>query len=183
MKSKTGAFLLALGWLIADQASKAWAASGALDRPIEVVPGLLRLTLGYNSGALFGILAGLTGPWRMVLLLGLPSLAVALMVYLLWRSEAADGLARPALAVMLGGAVGNMVDRVVHGRVVDFIDVHAGFEPLHSWLVGIFGTSRWPTFNVADVGLSCGALLLVAASLRAGRNAAPEARSDASLSD
>ncbi|MDQ7006132.1 MAG: signal peptidase II [Acidobacteriota bacterium] len=183
MRSTKGAFLLALGLLAADQASKAWAASGALDRPVELVPGLLRLTLGYNSGALFGILADLTGPPRTLILLGIPCLAVGLMVYLLLRTGAADRTARLALAIMLGGALGNLVDRILHGRVVDFIDVHAGFEPLHSWLVGIFGTSRWPTFNVADMGLSCGALLLLASSLGFSRAPRTEARDDAPLPD
>ncbi|NJN64754.1 MAG: hypothetical protein HC882_07665, partial [Acidobacteria bacterium] len=65
------------------------------------------------------------------------------------------------LALILGGACGNVLDRLIFGHVIDFIDVYAGWEPALSQLVAWFGTNRWPTFNVADIGLVTGACLLL----------------------
>ena len=72
-----------------------------------------------------------------------------------------DGAVFPVTASLKGGAVGNVLDRLIFGYVVDFIDVYAGWEWCRMWFVDIFGTNRWPTFNVADIGLCVGATLLI----------------------
>lgn len=161
--SRARAFDLSLAavWLILDQLTKAWAQAN-LDRPVELLPGLLSLSLSHNTGALFGIMGDWPDPWRAILLTFLPGLAVLLIIYLLLRTPVVDRLTRLGLALILGGAVGNVLDRIVRGYVVDFIDLYWSFAPLNELLIGTFGTEHWPTFNVADSGLTCGALLLVA---------------------
>ncbi len=137
--------------LVLDQASKSWALS-ALDggRIIDVV-GSLRFELAFNTGASFGMGSGRgIGPWVTVIAMGMV-LALAL------GSTSRTTLGAVAAGLIGGGAVGNLIDRAVrgdqgfmHGAVVDFIDLQ--------W---------WPVFNVADMGVVVGAILLVVAGLRA----------------
>jgi signal peptidase II len=129
--------------LALDQLTKAWAVS-ALDngRTIDVV-WTLRLKLTFNDGAAFSFGGGSGG---VLALAGLLVVAVVYRSVLRWPGR----LPPLALGLVLGGAIGNLVDRVARdGRVVDFIDLQ--------W---------WPLFNVADIGISCGAVLLILLSLR-----------------
>ena len=115
--------------------------------PREVLGDVLQLTLTYNQGAAFGLHFG---PWSrpLLLLLGICVLAVLLQFY--HRTQAGDRAAALALACVCGGAVGNLLDRVRSERgVVDFIDIGVG-------------TMRFWTFNLADVAIATGALLLAA---------------------
>ena len=113
--------------------------------PREVIGRTLQLRLVFNRGAAFGLNVG---PWSRWVFTAL-TVGALVLLWQLYRATRADEMLRTfALALVCGGAVGNLVDRVKSGRgVVDFIDV------------GI-GTSRWPTFNVADMAVSCGAVLL-----------------------
>ncbi|RMG48247.1 MAG: signal peptidase II [Acidobacteria bacterium] len=156
---------LATSWFAADQLSKL-AAERWLEAPLPLLPGCLRLALSHNTGAMFGMLADASEPWRSLLLTLLPLAAIAAIGVLLLRAPAADRRARVALALILGGAAGNLLDRVARGYVVDFIDVYWAYEPLAGRLVRWFGTYRWPTFNLADTGLTCGAALLLFEALR-----------------
>ena len=160
MSPRTRDFALAGLVIVIDQATKAWA-STHYQLPVPVIPGFLRLALSHNTGALFGLFGGLGDPWRSLLLTLLPLLAVLGIVYLIWQAEPAETWGRIALALILGGAIGNVVDRVIYGHVIDFIDVYWSSPPLSDWLISTFGTNRWPTFNVADSGLTCGAALLL----------------------
>jgi signal peptidase II len=113
--------------------------------PHPVLGEWFRLTLVYNPGAAFGLHLGPWSRWIFTVLT-----LVALVV--LWRmyrtSVSGEGVKVAALAMVSGGAVGNLVDRLRSSRgVVDFLDVGVG-----AW--------RWPTFNVADIAVSCGAVLL-----------------------
>ena len=124
----------------------------ALDRlapgiPVDVVPGLIALTLVRNPGLAFGLLAGIPAGWRWVVgLLSLLALIVLLRVALRvlprggWREQTAIGL-------IFGGAVGNLIDRTRFGSVVDFVDVY-----FRGW--------HWPAFNVADSAITVGVALL-----------------------
>jgi len=124
----------------------------ALDRlapgiPVDVVPGLIALTLVRNRGLAFGLLAGIPAGWRWVVgLLSLVALIVLLRVALRvlprggWREQTAIGL-------IFGGAVGNLIDRTRFGSVVDFVDVY-----FRGW--------HWPAFNVADSAITVGVALL-----------------------
>lgn len=165
MSPRSRDLALAAAWFLADQATKMWAVY-ALDAPKTVVPGLFRLWLSHNTGALFGIMADWPDPARLVLLTLLPLVAIAVIAWLLVRTPPADRFARIGLALILGGAAGNVLDRILRGHVIDFLDVYVSYEPVSAFLIETFGTNRWPTFNVADTGLTCGAALLLAEILR-----------------
>lgn len=128
--------------------------------PRAVLGNVLRLTLVYNPGAAFGLNLGPYSRWIFTALaLG----ALALLAQLYRTTRAGDLLRTLALALVCGGAAGNLVDRLKSGRgVVDFIDV------------GI-GVHRWPTFNVADMAVSCGALALALVLWREDSQAAKHA--------
>ena len=133
-----------------DQVTKAWALRTLDDRSIHLV-WTLRLHLSFNSGAAFGVGRGLAP------LLVVVAVVVLVVLVSLAGRTATTPLGGVALGLVLGGAVGNLADRVLGGHggaVVDFIDLQ--------W---------WPVFNVADAAISCGALLLVVAG--AGRRAGP----------
>lgn len=124
----------------------------ALDRltpgiPVDVVPGLVALTLVRNPGVAFGLLSGIPAGWRWVVgLFSLLALVVLLRVALRvlprggWRERTSIGL-------IFGGAVGNLIDRTRFGSVVDFVDVY-----VRGW--------HWPAFNVADSAITVGVALL-----------------------
>ncbi len=113
--------------------------------PHEVMGEVLRLTLVYNPGAAFGLHLGPQSRWIFTAL----TLVAVVVLWRMYRGSAAHEHAKAsAIALVTGGAIGNLVDRIRSPRgVVDFLDVGVG-----SW--------RWPTFNVADIAVSCGAVLL-----------------------
>ena len=113
--------------------------------PHEMVGDWLRFTLVYNPGAAFGLHVGQYSRWIFMVL----TLVALIILARLYRGTRSGDLTRTvALALVCGGAVGNLIDRIRSGNgVIDFIDVG-------------LGDSRWPTFNVADVAVSAGAFLL-----------------------
>jgi signal peptidase II len=120
-------------------------------RPVPLFP-FFNLTLMYNEGAAFSFLAD-AGGWQRWTFAGFALLmTVALVVWLL-RLNAHERMTAAAIALIVGGAVGNLIDRLMTGRVVDFLDVYYG--PWH-----------WPAFNVADSAITIGVSLLLLASLR-----------------
>jgi signal peptidase II len=121
---------------------------------------VVRFTLGYNPGAAFGIDVGERGRW---VLIALSSTALLILLGLYRRAQAHDTRLVTAVALVAGGALGNLLDRVWSPQgVVDFIDV------------GI-GTTRFWTFNVADMGISAGAILLAVALWRQAQEPEPGA--------
>jgi signal peptidase II len=149
--------------VLLDQASKLAVVWGGLVGPAPVIPGFLDLLYRENRGGAWGLLSGAPEWFRMPFFLGTSSLAVVFLVWLRRKMELHRRWADFAFAAILGGAVGNLVDRVRLGYVVDFIDMHVG-------------ANHWPTYNVADIGITLGVILLVADSLFAPRSvpAAPE---------
>lgn len=137
--------------VVLDQASK-YAAARYLVRHAEVqlLP-ILNLTLVYNAGAAFGFLSG-AGGWQNWVFLGIAVLACVVILRMLRGLGPGDRWLAVALTLILGGAVGNLVDRVAHGYVIDFIDFH--FGGWHFW-----------TFNVADSAITIGAIVLIADAL------------------
>ncbi len=132
--------------VVLDQLAKhAAVAALAGKSPVEVTP-FFNLVLVYNRGAAFSFLAGMGG-WQREFFIGLALIASVWIVYLL-RRHSQQLLFCLALSLVLGGALGNVFDRVMLGAVVDFLDFHA------------FGW-HWPAFNVADSAITCGAALLV----------------------
>ena len=128
--------------------------------PQPVAGEVVRFTLGYNKGAAFGIEVGSGGRW---ILVGLSSTALLILLGMYRRARPQDTALITAVALVSGGALGNLLDRVLSPQgVVDFIDV------------GI-GTARFWTFNVADMGISAGAILLAAALWRRAQDPEPSA--------
>lgn len=147
---------LSLLVIVLDQASK-WLALAWLApyEPKAVIDGLLNWTLAFNSGAAFSFLAG-GGGWQRWLF---TALAVGVStVLMVWLARLARGDWRNAapLALIIGGALGNLIDRLRLGHVVDFIDAH-------------WGSAHWPAFNLADSAISIGAVMLIAFGLGSGR--------------
>ncbi len=115
----------------------------------------LNLTLAHNTGAAFSFLAGGSG-WQRWFLSGVAVVIVAVLLVWLWRLPHRARLLPSALALVIGGAIGNLVDRIRFGYVIDFIDVHyAGWH--------------WPAFNLADSAIVVGVVLLLLDSLIPGR--------------
>lgn len=140
--------LIAVSVIVLDQLTKAVAliylSPGV---PLDVVEGLVSMTLVRNPGLAFGLLGGLPATWRWVVVaLSLGALLVLARVALRVLAQG-SGLDLTAVGLIFGGAVGNLVDRARFGAVVDFVDVH--FRGYH-----------WPAFNVADSAISIGVVLL-----------------------
>ena len=137
---------LAAAVVVLDQLSK-FAITRALSygERVEVAP-FFNLVLVHNRGAAFSFLASASG-WQRELFIGIAVVASGWILYLL-RKYPSQTLFCFALSLILGGAVGNVIDRILLDAVVDFLDFHA------------FGW-HWPAFNVADSAITCGALLLV----------------------
>jgi signal peptidase II len=117
----------------------------------EVIPGLLNFVLAYNPGAAFSFLAD-AGGWQKFFFTGL---AFAVSGWLGWQMvrSAQSGLMNLASALIIGGALGNVIDRLIHGHVIDFIQVY-------------YQTYYWPAFNIADSAICAGAALMVLDSFR-----------------
>jgi len=133
---------------------------------VSIIPGLFSLWYSRNPGGLFGFFGDLADPWRTLLLTLFPMAAVVLIAVFLARTDDTDRATMFGLALILGGAVGNLVDRLFRGEVVDFLDVYASSPRLASWLTERFGTAHWPTFNLADSAIVVGAFLLLSDILR-----------------
>ncbi|BAU47697.1 peptidase A8 [Sulfurifustis variabilis] len=147
-------FWIAVAVVVADQLTKL-AAVKYLTRHAEVaVTPFLNLTLVYNPGAAFGFLSD-AGGWQNRFFIGVALAACAVIVYMIRRLGPRDRLVAVAFMLILGGAVGNLIDRLVYGYVIDFVDVY-------------YGTWHWPAFNVADSAITVGAVLLVIDALAIG---------------
>lgn len=156
--------------LVADVASKAWAEitlgkRTLLDPSIVLVKDHLSLTLAYNKGGAWGLLQGASESIRRPFFLGVSALAIAFIVSLYRRLAPEQHALRWGLPLVLGGALGNLSDRIVRSAVVDFIDYQAAWvasmnrfiaKAVPSWSV----TEHWPTFNVADVCICIGVGLM-----------------------
>ena len=164
---RRGYFLVSAGVLVVDQASKI-AVDLLLQRegPVIVIPGFLNLWYSRNRGGLFGYFSQWDDPWRSLLLTLFPLFAIALIASFLARADEQHRSTLLGLALILGGAVGNLADRVTRGDVVDFLDVYASWRPFAEWLTSRFGTVHWPTFNLADSAIVVGAFLLVLDMMR-----------------
>lgn len=150
---------LSLLVLILDQASK-WLVLLALEpyESVALLPGV-HLTLLFNTGAAFSLLAE-AGGWQRWLFVALALGASAALTVWLLRLRRGEHWLALGLAFLIGGALGNLIDRILFGHVVDFIQVWLPFIPL-----AIF--NPWPAFNIADSAISIGAVLLLIAHLRA----------------
>ncbi len=141
--------------LVLDQASK-WVVLEklVLHESIPLMP-FLNLTLLFNKGAAFGFLSTASG-WQNLFFIGIALVATVVILYLLRRMGAKDRFMAVALMLILGGAIGNLIDRLLYGHVVDFIDVY-------------YGAWHWPAFNVADSAITVGAAMIALDAIGIGR--------------
>ncbi|MBZ5491908.1 MAG: signal peptidase II [Acidobacteriia bacterium] len=146
--------LIALAVLLLDRITK-WAIAQTipLEDAINIIPGLFRLTHLENTGAAFSLFADSPSPFRTALLIAFSVAALVVISFLLWRDRSVFHSGTLALSLILGGAVGNLWDRVSDGKVTDFLDFYIGVH-------------HWPPFNVADSAIVVGALLLFMRMLR-----------------
>ncbi len=151
--------IAALSLGVADLATKAWVVRALpVSRPLEIVPGLIDLVHVRNTGVAFSLLANLDPSWVRPLLILATVVAMGALVAYLWLVPE-KGATSLGLGLILGGAGGNLVDRVRLGYVVDFIDLH-------------WHGHHWPTFNVADIGITVGVALLLADMIFGGKGTA-----------
>ena len=132
--------------LILDQLTKIIAKNNLFENVSQPVTNFLNWTLVYNSGAAFSFLAQ-AGGWQRWFFTGLGIVAALVMIWLI-RKNASQKIFSLALSLLLSGAIGNVIDRIAYGAVVDFIDVH-----YMGW--------HWPAFNIADSAITIGVILLI----------------------
>jgi len=115
---------------------------------ISIIPGLFQLSHWENTGAAFSMFADSSSPWRTLGLIGFSLIALVVISFLLWKSGGALNSTTLALSLIMGGALGNLWDRVDKGTVTDFLDFY-------------IGQHHWPPFNIADSAIVVGSLLLI----------------------
>ena len=142
-------FLIAALVVVFDRLAK-WVVDKniALHESVAVVPGFFHLTHVENRGAAFGLFAESPSEWKIAVLVLFSLVALVVVSALLWKNSHAMTTTGVGLALILGGALGNLWDRLLSGQVVDFLDFYVG-------------SYHWPAFNLADSAIVVGALLLV----------------------
>jgi len=147
--TRTWFLVIALAVLLADRFSK-WAVAGQipLHESLSVIPGFFRLTHVQNRGAAFGLLSDSPASWPLGALILFSLVALVVVSGLLWKNSRSVTWTGIGLALILGGTLGNLWDRLLDGHVIDFLDF------------SLWGY-HWPAFNAADGAIVAGALLLV----------------------
>ncbi|HSR70670.1 MAG TPA: signal peptidase II [Acidobacteriota bacterium] len=133
----------------ADWASKRWAEARLPGRPLEILDSYFRLRYVENEGIAFGLLHDLNAGWKPYLLALAAVAALLLVLYYVRTTPAGERFLFAAFGLLLGGIAGNFYDRLAHGSVVDFLELH--------WR----DTYYWPTFNVADAAITCGVAMIL----------------------
>lgn len=146
------AVAIALFVFLLDRATKVWIeAKVSVYDTIVVIPDVFNIVYTRNRGAAFGMLSNAPETIRLTVLVGFATLILGLIGWMLWQAtrpkEIGSWINRLALSLVLGGAVGNLWDRIVRGSVTDFLQV-------------FLSSYEWPSFNVADMGISIGASLM-----------------------
>jgi signal peptidase II len=142
-------FLIAAAVLLLDRLAK-WAVASniPLHDSVTIIPGCFRLTHVENTGAAFGLFAESAAQWKIGALVSFSVIALMVVSALLWKHSHSWSTTTIGLSLILGGATGNLWDRMLTGHVVDFLDFYVG-------------SYHWPAFNVADSAIVIGAILLV----------------------
>lgn len=146
-------YLSITGWVIVlDQVSKWWMLSWlSLYETVAIMP-YFNLTMAHNYGAAFSFLAQ-AGGWQRWFFIGLAVIISVVLLVWLAKLKPTAKLEAISLSLILGGAIGNVIDRIMYGYVIDFLDVYVG-------------TSHWPAFNIADSAICIGAILLILDSFK-----------------
>jgi signal peptidase II len=156
---RTKAYGVAAGVFLLDRATKMIIESRlSFFDTYKIIPGFFDIVRSQNSGVAFGIFNDSTSQWRTTLLVIASLAAVGLLMGMLWKASTLDRNSIWGFSLILGGAAGNVFDRIVAGHVTDFLLVY-------------IGQYQWPTFNVADSAIVCGSALLLLDLLRSKRQA------------
>lgn len=140
---------LTLVVVVLDRGTKAWFETQTVEGwRHQVAANFIYLVHSQNPGVAFGVLADSASIWTRVGLIAGSVVVIAILAWMLVASRSGGALSASGLALLLGGATGNVTDRIMHGGVTDFFEV---------WL----GSYRWPAFNVADSAIAIGAALLI----------------------
>lgn len=166
MPSKSAALLIAAVVVVLDRFTKAWIERSVSPYDIHaVIPGFFNIVHTQNTGMAFGLFADSTGAWRTIILIGVAFGILLLVTVTLWKLPAqlppGQKYTRLALALILGGAIGNLYDRIARGSVTDFLEFY-------------LGEYHWPAFNIADSAITLGAALLLLDLLSSRKTAAVE---------
>lgn len=137
---------ITLAVVVADQVTKYYALKHLMRSEIAIMP-FLNFALAFNTGAAFSFLSD-AGGWQNFFFVGVAAVVSIVILFMIRRLGANDLQVAIGLMLVLGGAIGNVIDRVRYGYVVDFIDVY-------------YRTWHWPTFNIADSAITIGAILLI----------------------
>lgn len=149
MNRRSFYFLFILFFLIVDQLTKfIISRSIGLNNSLSVIPGFFDLVHVRNKGAIFGIFSQSRSQLVHILLMLASLVALALVIYYFFKTAISEKLLKISLSLILAGALGNLIDRIFRGYVIDFLDFS-----IKGW--------HWPSFNVADSCISVGALLLI----------------------
>ena len=152
---------LTLAVVLLDRATKAWFESQTSEGwRHEVIHHFIYLVRASNPGIAFSFFADSTSPWTRVILITGALIVIAVLAWLLVAGHSGSRLTAAGLALLLGGATGNVTDRILHGAVTDFFEV---------W----FGSYHYPAFNVADSAITIGAAIIVLDVLFGPRHAPP----------
>ncbi len=155
------ALLLAAAVIVPDQLAKAVIQQRyALWASDPVIPGYFNIVHVLNKGAAFGFLNRPDSSWQTWFFVGVTTAAVAFIYYLLTTANKGDRFFIWGLGLILGGALGNLIDRLRTGLVVDFLDFYVG-------------QYHWPAFNVADIAISCGAFAVLVSMYMQNRRENP----------
>jgi signal peptidase II len=147
IRTKWPWFMVTIGIIVIDQLTKLWALNALTLYQPKVLSPVLNLTLAYNTGAAFSFLStsGVWHQWFFIVFAVVMSLILSIW---LLKTPIKQTLQSCALSFILGGALGNLIDRFLHGHVIDFLDFH-------------YKHHHWPVFNLADSAICIGAFLLV----------------------
>ena len=147
-------FLLVVAILVLDRWTKSWIQSRFdLNESATVIDGFFNITYVRNTGVAFGIFSSISSPAKSLLLSIFTAFAAIIVITYSVRSPARNRVLQIALALILGGALGNLYDRLAYKYVVDFLEFYVG-------------TYHWPSFNIADSAISIGVALLALEILR-----------------
>jgi signal peptidase II len=150
---------LGLITVILDQASKLWIQKTlSYFDSIDIIPGFFQLVYVLNKGAAFGFLNRADSSWQTYFFIIVTALAIVLIFHLVRSVDRRDLLLFTGLGLILGGAVGNLIDRIRIGQVIDFLDF-------------FLGSHHWPAFNVADIAIFIGTASLIISFYKRKKNA------------
>jgi signal peptidase II len=152
---------LTLAIVLLDRATKAWFETQTAEGwRHELVPHFLYLVHASNPGIAFSFFADSTSSWTRIILIAGSVVVIGILAWFLVAGHSGGGMTAAGLALLLGGATGNVTDRILHGAVTDFFEV---------WL----GTYHYPAFNIADSAITIGAALLIFAAFFGNKRRAP----------